>query len=300
MYHNPVLLIPTVSALVTNPDGIYVDVTFGGGGHSREILNRLSDKGRLLAFDQDSDAQNNLIEDERFQFIPYNFQYLKKFLQFYKSYPVDGILADLGVSSHQFNEAERGFSYRFDAQLDMRMNTRKGISAIEVVNNYSLQQLTSLLGEYGELNNARKIAFSIVKYRELHQISTTGELMEALNPILPHGKENKIASQIFQAIRIEVNQEIAVLKEFLTQTADALKPKGRIAIIAYHSLEDRLVKNYLKTGNIQGELEKDFYGNPLTPFQLITRKAIQPSEAEIVQNSRARSAKLRIAEKIDY
>lgn len=297
MYHKPVLLVPSVSALVTSPQGIYVDVTFGGGGHSREILSRLAPEGRLLAFDQDPDAAKNVIQDSRFQFIPYNFEHLKKFLQFYKAYPVDGILADLGVSSHQFDTPERGFSHRFNDNLDMRMNRNKGISAAELLASYPPHQLTKILGEYGEVQQPQRIVNLIIKYCEEKEIITTGDLVEAVKPALPHGKENKILSQIFQAIRIEVNHEIGVLKEFLSQTTEALKPGGILSIISYHSLEDRLVKNFMKTGNFEGELEKDFYGNPLTPFTTITRKAIIPNDEEIATNSRSRSAKLRIAQK---
>lgn len=299
MYHNPVLLQETVSGTVTLPDGVYVDVTFGGGGHSREMLSRLTPEGKLFGFDQDEDALQNVIDDPRFQFVPYNFKHLKKILQFYKAYPVDGILADLGVSSYQFDTPERGFSHRFDDALDMRMNTSKGISAADVINTYSSQRLAKLFYAYGEVNNAHKLAALIEKSRETNPIETTGQLCDVLAPLLPYGKENKTLSQVFQAIRIEVNDEISVLKSFLEQTVDALKVGGRIAIISYHSLEDRLVKNFFKTGNMDGELKKDFFGNPQTPFKLITRKAIIPSADEISLNPRARSAKLRIAEKIE-
>lgn len=299
MYHNPVLLHETVSGTVSQPDGIYVDVTFGGGGHAREILHRLNENGRLLGFDQDEDAQQNSIEDSRFQFIPYNFKYLKKFLQFYNAYPVDGILADLGVSSYQFDTPERGFSHRFDDQLDMRMNINRGISASEIINSYTVQRLAKMLYTFGEVQHAYKFATLIEKSREIKPIETTGQLCDVLKPLLPFGKENKTLSQVFQAIRIEVNEEMVVLQDFLEQTIDALKVGGRIAIISYHSLEDRMVKNFLKTGNVEGKLEKDFFGNPQTPFQLITRKPIIPSDEEIALNPRARSAKLRIAEKIE-
>jgi len=297
MYHRPVLLPETITGLITNPDGVYVDVTYGGGGHSREILNKLSAKGRLFGFDQDKDAAANAIQDIRFQFVNSNFKHLKKFLQFYKAYPVDGILGDLGVSSHQFDEPSRGFSYRFDEPLDMRMDTGKGSTAAEIVNTYPSQKLAKLLFAFGEVQNAHKIAALIEKTRQNHPIQTTGQLAEAVAPFLPKGKENKTLSQIFQALRIEVNAEIEVLQSLLEQSIETLKPGGRIAIISYHSLEDRLVKNFLKTGNTEGNLHKDFYGNPLTPFNLITKKAIIPSEEEIEQNPRARSAKLRIAER---
>jgi 16S rRNA (cytosine1402-N4)-methyltransferase len=300
MYHNPVLLNETVTGAVTRLDGVYADVTFGGGGHAREILNRLNENGKLFGFDQDEDAKQNIIDDPRFQFIASNFKYLKKFLQFYKAYPLDGILADLGVSSYQFDTPQRGFSHRFDDTLDMRMNNTKGLSAADVVNTYPIQRLAKMFYNYGEVTNSYKLAILIEKARETKPIETTGELCKILSTVLPFGKENKTLSQVFQAIRIEVNEEIEALQEFLTQSIDALKPGGRIAIISYHSLEDRLVKNFLKTGNLDGTLNKDFFGNPITPFKLISRKAIIPSENEIASNSRARSAKLRIAERIEY
>jgi len=297
MYHQPVLLQETIAGLVNNLDGVYVDVTFGGGGHSREILKKLSEEGRLLGFDQDKDAVKNAISDPRFQFVQSNFRNLKKFLQFYKAYPADGILGDLGVSSHQFDEPSRGFSYRFDEQLDMRMDRGKETTAADIVNTYPTQKLAKLLFAFGEVQNAHKIAALIEKARHLNLIQTTRKLVEIVTPALPKGKENKVLSQIFQALRIEVNAEIEVLQSLLEQSVDALKPGGRIAIISYHSLEDRLVKNFFKTGNIEGKLHKDFYGNPLTPLKLVTKKAIIPTEQEIEQNPRARSAKLRIAEK---
>ena len=298
MYHQPVLLQETITGLVNNLDGVYVDVTFGGGGHSKEILNKLSENGKVIGFDQDKDALQNVINDSRFQFVQSNFKHLKKYLQFYKTYPVDGILADLGVSSHQFDEPTRGFSYRFNENLDMRMDTSKGTTAAEIINTYPNQKLAKLLFAYGEVLNAHKIATLIEKARQKKTIQTTGELAEIVTPILPKGKENKILSQIFQALRIETNAEIESLTAFLEQLPNALKPEGRIVIISYHSLEDRLVKNFFKTGNIEGKLMKDFYGNPLTPFKLITKKAIVPTEEEIKENPRARSAKLRIAELI--
>ena len=297
MYHQPVLLHETITGLVNNPDGIYVDVTFGGGGHAREILNKLSPNGRLLGFDQDKDAAKNALQDPRFQFVQSNFKHLKKFMQFYKAYPADGILGDLGVSSHQFDEPERGFSYRFDEPLDMRMDRNKETTAADVVNSYPSQKLAKLLFAFGEVQNAHIIAALIEKARQISLIKTTGKLAETVTPVLPKGKENKVLSQIFQALRIEVNNEIEALKALLEQSVEALKPGGRIAIISYHSLEDRLIKNFFKTGNLEGELHKDFYGNPLTPFTLITKKALFPTEQEIEQNPRARSAKLRIAEK---
>ena len=296
-YHNPVLLQPSVDYLVTNPDGVYVDVTYGGGGHSREILGRIGG-GRLIAFDQDSDAQANLGEDERFTFVPSNFKNLSRFLKYHQAYPVDGILADLGVSSHQFDTPERGFSYREDGQLDMRMNTQSGKSAQDIVNQYDEQALSQIFYRYGELSDGRTLARRIIKAREEKPITTTQELVEALKPSLPRGRENKSLSRIFQALRIEVNQEMEALEALLTQTVDALKVGGRLVVISYHSLEDRMVKNFMRAGNLSGEVEKDFYGNPLTPFKLITRKALVPDDEEINLNSRARSAKLRVAEKI--
>lgn len=297
-YHNPVLLQSSVDYLVTNPDGTYVDVTYGGGGHSREILSRLG-SGRLIAFDQDSDAQANLVEDERFTFVPSNFKNLSRFLKYHQAYPVDGILADLGVSSHQFDTPERGFSYREDGVLDMRMNTNAGKSAQDIVNQYDEQALSQIFYRYSELSDGRTLARRIVKAREKRPIRTTQELVEALKPSLPRGRENKSLSRIFQALRIEVNQEMEALEAFLAQTVEALKIGGRLVVISYHSLEDRMVKNFMRAGNFSGEVEKDFYGNPQTPFKLITRKALVPDDEEINLNPRARSAKLRVAEKIN-
>lgn len=296
-YHNPVLRQLSVDYLVTNPNGTYVDVTYGGGGHSRCILEKL-DQGRLIAFDQDSDAQSQLLEDERFTFVASNFKNLNRFLKYHQAFPVDGILADLGVSSHQFDTPERGFSYREDGVLDMRMNAQTGKTAQDIVNQYDEKALSDIFYRYGELSDGRTLARRILKAREEQPITTTGQLVEALKPSLIRGKENKSLSKIFQAIRIEVNQEMAVLESFLTQSLDALKEGGRLVVIAYHSLEDRLVKNFMRSGNLAGEVEKDFYGNPQTPFKLVTRKAIQPDIEEITINPRARSAKLRVAEKI--
>lgn len=294
MYHSPVLLHPSVDGLVTNPDGIYVDVTFGGGGHSSLILQKISGEGRLIAFDQDPDAAANVPQDPRFQFVPSNFSNLKKFLQYYNACPADGILADLGVSSHQFDTPERGFSHRFEGELDMRMNSARGLTAAEVVNQYSVQALAGLFYQYGELGNARQLAARIEACRET-PIRTTADLVAVLAPLLPRGKENKTLSQVFQALRIEVNDEMGALRSLLAQAAEVLKPGGRLAVISYHSLEDRLVKNFMKSGNFEGSVEKDFYGNPLVPFDLVTRKAVVPDEGEIGANPRARSAKLRIA-----
>ena len=297
-YHSPVLRQLSVDYLVTNPDGVYVDVTYGGGGHSRTIMDKLGN-GRLVAFDQDADAQSQLIEDERFTFVASNFKNLGRFLKYHQAYPVDGILADLGVSSHQFDTPERGFSYREDGILDMRMNTNSGKSAQDIVNQYDEKALSDIFYRYGELPDGRALARRIIKAREDQSITTTQQLVAALKPSLIRGRENKTLSKIFQAIRIEVNQEMAVLESFLTQTLDALKVGGRLVVISYHSLEDRLVKNFMRSGNLAGEVEKDFYGNPQTPFKLITRKAIVPDTEEINTNPRARSAKLRIAEKIN-
>lgn len=298
MYHNPVLLSETVSALVQNPSGVYVDATFGGGGHSREILNRLNDDGILFGFDQDSDCLADEITDPRFHFVPQNFKFMAKWLEYYKHPKVDGILADLGVSSHQFDTAHRGFSFRFNAPLDMRMNTSKEFSALDVVNQYSPKQLTSIFSTYGELQNAKRIADLIADKRKEQEISTTEQLAETVATALPKGKENKILAQLFQAIRMEVNGEVEALKQLLLQSATTLKSGGRIAILSYHSIEDRLVKNFFRAGNFEGEVEKDFYGNPITPFKAVTRKPVIPTEEETITNSRARSAKLRVAEKI--
>lgn len=296
-YHNPVLRQLSVDFLVNDPNGTYVDVTYGGGGHSRCILEKL-DQGRLIAFDQDADAQSQLIEDDRFTFVASNFKNLGRFLKYHQAYPVDGILADLGVSSHQFDTPERGFSYREDGVLDMRMNRQTGNSAQDIINQYDEKALSDIFYRYGELSDGRALARRIIKAREDQAITTTQQLVEVLKPALIRGKENKSLSKIFQAIRIEVNQEMSVLESFLEQTIDALKVGGRLVIISYHSLEDRMVKNFMRAGNLNGEVEKDFYGNPQTPFKLITRKAIQPDNEEINVNPRARSAKLRVAEKI--
>lgn len=296
-YHNPVLLQETVDGLNIQPDGVYVDVTFGGGGHSAEILKRLGEKGRLLAFDQDVDAQENAFDDERFTLIPQNFRYLKKFLRF-EGYPqVDGILGDFGVSSHQFDVAERGFSTRFDGRLDMRMNQRDSISAYEVVNEYDESDLRQIFAEYGELKNAFKLAQTIVTARIEKPIETSDELKDLLMSLLFKGKEFKVLAQIYQAIRIEVNQEIEVLKKFLLQTEKVLRPGGRLSLISYHSLEDRLVKRYMRNGLFEGQAEKDFYGNISVPFKKVGQ-LIKPSEEEIKENNRARSARLRVAKRL--
>ena len=296
MYHTPVLLNECLKGLNINPEGVYADVTFGGGGHSRAIMERLS-TGHLYAFDQDEDAQANLIDDERFTFIPQNFSYFKNFIQLYHEGKIDGIIADLGVSSHQFDTPEKGFSTRFDGRLDMRMSQQNPLDAATVVNTYDPSDLTRVLSLYGELQNARLVAADIVMARESSPIETTAQLKEAVQGRLPRGHENKTLAQIFQALRIEVNHEMEALTAFLGQCADVLKPGGRLVVLSYHSLEDRLVKNFTRSGNAEGIEEKDFFGNPMTPYIIINRKPIVPSEEEIAANSRARSAKLRIAER---
>ncbi|WP_281980597.1 16S rRNA (cytosine(1402)-N(4))-methyltransferase RsmH [Tenacibaculum mesophilum] len=293
-YHNPVLLKESVDALSIKEDGVYVDVTFGGGGHSREILSRLGEKGRLFAFDQDPDAQQNKIDDPRFVLIGENFRFISRFLRFYGVRKVDGVLADLGVSSHQFDEAERGFSTRFDADLDMRMDQESELSGKKIINTYSEEDLADVLFLYGELRNARTLAKTIVEARVDREIKTSFELKEVLRKFLPKAKEHKILAQIFQAIRIEVNQELEVLKEFLQQIPDLLNEEGRLSVISYHSLEDRLVKRFIRTGLFSGEPEKDFYGNTSEPLKKVG-KMIVPTKEEIKENNRARSAKLRIA-----
>jgi 16S rRNA (cytosine1402-N4)-methyltransferase len=293
-YHNPVLLTESVEGLNIKPDGVYVDVTFGGGGHSKEILKRLNEKGKLFAFDQDEDAKRNMIDDDRFTLIPENFRFIKRYLRFYGVKKVDGVLADLGVSSHQFDEAERGFSTRFDANLDMRMNQTDELSAFQVVNFYEEQKLADVLFQYGELRNARAIAKKIVETRSDKKIKTSFELKQVLSEFVPKAVEHKILAQIFQAIRIEVNQEIEVLKEFLLQIPEILNSDGRLSVISYHSLEDRLVKRFIRNGLFEGEPEKDFYGNVNVPMKKLG-KMIVPSSGEKKENNRARSAKLRIA-----
>jgi 16S rRNA (cytosine1402-N4)-methyltransferase len=296
-YHNPVLLHPTVDGLNIKPDGIYVDVTFGGGGHSKEILRRLGPNGKLFAFDQDEDALANALPDDRFTLINENFRFIKRFLRFHGVKSVDGILADLGVSSHQFDVPERGFSTRFDADLDMRMSQKNDLNAYRVVNEYEEQDLRRVFYDYGELKNAPALARTIIEGRERYPIKTTDELKEVLAKYLPERVRNKILAQIYQAIRIEVNQEMDVLKEFIEQSLEILNPGGRFSVISYHSLEDRLVKRFIKNGMFEGEPERDFFGNFSVPFKTIG-KLIVPDDAEIKINNRARSAKLRIAEKI--
>jgi S-adenosyl-methyltransferase mraW len=297
MYHKPVLLTESVDALVSNPDGVYVDVTFGGGGHSREILSRLSEKGRLFSFDQDSDALNNAIEDPRFTLINQNFRFLENSLLMYGVAQVDGVLGDLGVSSHQFDKAERGFSIRSDAPLDMRMNKMQDIDAYKVVNEYDEEALADIFYYYGELREARKLAREIVNKRKSADIKTTEDLKKVFSYVPAH-KSNKFFAQVFQAIRIEVNQELDALKEMLVQSSNVLKKDGRLVIISYHSLEDRLVKKFLKNGMFEGEPERDVYGNYQKVFELPYRKAVVPTDEEIEDNSRARSAKMRVGIKL--
>lgn len=297
LYHKPVLLSEAIAGLAIVPDGIYVDATFGGGGHARAILEHLSDQGKLFGFDQDLDAQSNRIIDERFEFVASNFSHLKQFLKFYKVDAVDGILADFGVSSHQFDTEARGFSTRANARLDMRMNQSQELDAHQIVNSYSAKELQEIFSTYGELRNSKTLAQRIVAAREEKPINTTEELMAEVRSSIPKVLENKIFAQLFQALRIEVNQELEVLKQFLEQAATVLKPQGRLVCISYHSLEDRLVKRFVQNGNFQGETEKDFYGNSIRPLKNVG-KLIVPQGDEIKENSRARSAKMRIAEKL--
>lgn len=296
-YHEPVLLDEAIDGLNIVESGIYVDVTFGGGGHSKKILSKLGKEGHLVAFDQDEEALKNAIDDERFKLINENFRYIRQFLKFYGITKVDGILADFGVSSHQFNTADRGFSTRFEAPLDMRMSNRMEISAVEVLNQYEYDDLRQVLAHYGELRNASAMARAIMDYRSRHFVSSTSHLKEALQRYLPKHRENKVLAQVYQAIRIEVNQELAAIGEFLLQTPDLLKVGGRLCIISYHSLEDRLVKRYIRSGRFEGEAEKDLYGRTDVPLKKIG-KLIVPSPEEIARNPRARSAKLRIAERV--
>ena len=292
------MLAECIEGLAIKPDGVYVDVTFGGGGHSREILKHLSAKGRLLAFDQDVDAQANIPNDDRLTFIDQNFRFLKNNCRLHAAIPVDGVLADLGVSSHQFDRPERGFSTRFDADLDMRMDQSSSLTAKEVVNSYSEEDLHRIFGIYGEIQNAKSLAKTIVTARLNQPIETISGLKEVIKKLIPKGKENKYLAQVFQALRIEVNQELEALQDFLLQAADVLAVGGRLVVMSYHSLEDRLVKNFIAKGKFRGEVEKDFFGNPLKPLEAVSRKATTASEEEIEQNSRARSAKLRVAVKL--
>ena len=295
-YHLPAMAAESLEGLAINPDGVYVDVTFGGGGHARLILEQLSDKGRLIAFDQDEDAAQNVLIDPRFTFVPHNFRYLRRFLRLHGAEQVDGILADLGVSSHQLDDAERGFSYRFDSQLDMRMNRESGKTAADVLNTYGEADLQNLLSQFGEVRNARTLAQSIVTERKTRPIRTIADLLAILEPLI-RGQRHRYLAQVFQALRMEVNDEVEVLADFLEQATASLKPGGRIVVIAYHSIEDRLVKNFFKAGNRSGEPQQDFYGHIFRPYQLITKKALTPTDKEVKENSRSRSAKLRVAEK---
>jgi len=297
-YHVPVLLHESVGGLVENPDGVYVDLTFGGGGHSQEILKRLSPKGQLLAFDQDADAMANAIDDSRFSLTRCNFKYFRHFLRFYGINEVDGILADLGVSSHHFDSPHRGFSFRFRGALDMRMNQDSALSAAHVVNDYNEAELCRVLKDYGELPNAKRLTGMIVKTRQQQRIETVEGLTDAINDAFPAKARSKMLAKVFQAIRIEVNGEMDALRTMLTESLRALKSGGVIAVISYHSLEDRLVKNYLRTGNFEGKQEQDFFGKVVSPFEVITRKVKVPSSKEVDLNSRARSAKLRIGRKL--
>ena len=297
-YHVPVLLNESINGLAIKPDGIYVDVTFGGGGHSKEILRRLGEKGHLYSFDQDPDAEKNIVDDNRFTFVRSNFRYLKNWMRYYDVDHIDGLLADLGVSSHHFDDETRGFSFRFDAPLDMRMNKRAGTTAAEILNSYDEEQLADIFYIYGELKNARKIAATIAKTRNEKKIETTGDLMNATERLFQREREKKEMAKMFQALRIEVNHEMDALKEMLNGAKDMLCEGGRLSVITYHSLEDRIVKNMMKAGNVEGKIKQDFFGRIEAPFRLVNNKVIVPSDEEQQQNPRSRSAKLRVAEKI--
>ena len=296
MYHNPVLLQKSIEGLHIKPDGTYLDATFGGGGHSKEILKHLT-TGKLVAFDQDEDALNNIPDNDHLIFVRHNFKYMKNFLRYHNISKINGILADLGVSSHQFDEAERGFSFRGEAELDMRMNRASEKTAQTIVNTYSNEQLKAIFVQFGELANAWKVATSITTARNAEPIKTVSQLLEAIKLCIPKHAENKFLAQVFQALRIEVNGELESLKDLLIQSVQVLAPEGRLVVITYHSLEDRIVKNFIKTGNFEGKVEKDFYGNVLAPLKAINKDVIIPDDVEISQNNRARSAKLRIAVK---
>ena len=296
-YHVSVLLKESVDGLDIQPDGIYVDVTFGGGGHSREILSRLGTNGRLFGFDQDADAESNIMNDDRFTFVRSNFRYLKNWMRFYEVEKIDGLLADLGVSSHHFDDETRGFSFRFDAPLDMRMNKRAGMTAADVLNNYTEEQLADIFYLYGELKNARKIASVVVKARQDSPIETTGQLLQLTEKIFAREREKKEVTKLFQALRIEVNHEMDALREMLNSACQLLRPGGRLSVITYHSLEDRIVKNVMRAGNAEGKVEQDFFGRAKSPLHLINNRVIVPTDDELQRNPRSRSAKLRIAEK---
>ena len=297
-YHIPVMLNECMEGLAIKPDGVYVDVTFGGGGHSKEILSRLGKKGTLYGFDQDADAENNIPEDDRFVFVRSNFRYLSNFMRFHGETEIDGLLADLGVSSHHFDDKDRGFSFRFQGMLDMRMNTRAGKTAADILNTYPEEALSTLFYLYGELKNSRKLASVIVRARETKPLVTTDEFLALITPYIGKDKEKKMLAQVFQALRIEVNDEMRALREMLQQAMHLLKPGGRLVVMTYHSLEDRLVKNFFKSGNFEGTISQDFFGNIQSPFRLINNKVITPSSEEVEVNPRSRSAKLRIAEKL--
>ena len=296
-YNIPVLLHESIEGMNLKPKGVYVDVTFGGGGHSKEILRQMGPDSRLFSFDQDEDAEQNIVNDNRFTFVRSNFRYLHNFLRYYDVEEIDGLLADLGVSSHHFDDSERGFSFRFDGNLDMRMNKRSGMTAADIVNTYDEERLANLFYLYGELKNSRKLASVLVKARTKKEFVTISDFLEVIKPLYGREREKKELAKVFQALRIEVNQEMEALKEMLYAAANALKPGGRLVVITYHSLEDRMVKNIMKTGNIEGKAEKDFYGNIQSPFRLVNNKVIIPTDEEINTNPRSRSAKLRIAEK---
>lgn len=297
IYHEPVLLQESIEGLNINPKGIYVDATFGGGGHSREILKKLT-QGKLFAFDQDEEAAKNSIDDARFVLINQNFKNLKTHMKLHNAIPLNGLLADLGVSSHQFDSFERGFSIRFDSELDMRMDKNTNLTAKKIINTYTEKDLKRIFFLYGEVKNATKLSGLIVKARKNGKINTVNEFKKVIGPCVPKGKQNKYYAQVFQALRIEVNDELNALKDLLTQCEEVLKTGGRLAVISYHSLEDRIVKNFIKTGRFEGGVKKDFYGNPIVSFRAINRKPIRPTDREIERNNRARSAKLRIAEKL--
>lgn len=299
MYHIPVLLHETVDGLNIQPGGIYVDVTFGGGGHSREILRRLDTKAHLYSFDQDADAEQNIPQgDERFTFVRSNFRYLKNWMRYYGVEHIDGLLADLGVSSHHFDDEERGFSFRFDAPLDMRMNERAGTTAADIVNRYSEEQLADVFYLYGEMKNSRRLASAIVKARAAHALQTIDDLLQVVKPLMSREREKKDLARVFQALRIEVNHEMDALREMLEAALSMLRPGGRLSVLTYHSLEDRMVKNFIRAGRIDGKVQQDFYGRRLTPWRAINNKVILPSQQEQEENPRSRSAKLRIAEKL--
>ena len=297
-YHIPVLLHESVEGMCLHPGGIYVDVTFGGGGHSREILRNMGEGSRLFSFDQDADAEKNVIDDPRFTFVRSNFRYLHNFLRYHDVEKVDAILADLGVSSHHFDDSERGFSFRFDGNLDMRMNKRAGVTAADIVNTYEEEKLADIFFLYGELKNSYRLAFALAKARSRKAITAIGDFLEVVRPLLGKEREKKDLARVFQALRIEVNQEMEALKEMLYAATEALRPGGRLVVITYHSVEDRIVKNVMKTGNAEGKAEQDFFGNRHIPYRLVNNKVIMPTEEETARNPRSRSAKLRIAEKI--